>query len=149
MSMPSDVSPGAVNVTGSTVDRPTVTRRDESVGELLADISRDFSTLMRQEIELAKAEAKESATKAGKGVGMFAGSGFGGYMVLLFLSIAAWWGIGNGTGRGWSALIVAAVWAVIAAVLAMLGRSQMKTVTGMRRTAESVQKIPPAVKGDA
>ena len=142
MSVPRDMSPPAV-------DRPTVTRSNESVGELLSDISRDFSTLMRQEIELAKAEAKESATKAGKGVGMFAGSGFSGYMVLLFLSVAAWWGIGNSTGRGWAAVIVAAIWAVIAAVLAVLGRSQMKSMTGMRRTTESVQKIPPAVKGEA
>ncbi|MBT2519727.1 phage holin family protein, partial [Arthrobacter sp. ISL-28] len=41
-----------------------------SLGELLGDVTRDLSTLMRQEMELAKAEAKQSATKAGKGGGM-------------------------------------------------------------------------------
>ncbi len=120
-----------------------------SVGELFSDISRDFSTLMHQEVELAKAELKESATKAGKGAGMFAGAGLGGHMVLLFLSIALWWGLGDATGHAWSALIVAAIWGVIAAVLALLGRKELKTMTGLSRTTDSVSKIPPAIKGDA
>jgi hypothetical protein len=125
------------------------TRSSASVGELLADVSRDFSTLMRQEVELAKAEVKESAAKAGKGVGMFAGAGVGGHLVLLFLSIALWWGLGDATGHAISALIVAALWAVIAAVLAVMGRTALKTTPGLTRTAETVKKIPPAVKGDA
>jgi hypothetical protein len=121
----------------------------ESIGELLADVSRDFSTLMRQEVELAKAEVKQSATKAGKGAGMFAGAGLGGHMVLLFLSIALWWGVGDKTGHAISALIVAGVWAVVAAVLALVGRKELKTMTGISRTADSVSKIPPAIKGEA
>jgi hypothetical protein len=124
-------------------------RSNASVGELLADVSRDFSTLMRQEVELAKAEIKESATKAGKGIGMFAGAGIGGHMVLLFLSIALWWGLGDATGHAISAVIVAAVWAAVAAVLAVMGRTAIKTTPGLTRTAESVKRIPPAVKGDA
>jgi len=120
-----------------------------SVGELLSEVTRDFSTLMRQEVELAKAEAKESATKAGKGAGMFAGAGLGGYFVLLFLSIALWWGLGDAIGHSLSALVVAGIWAIIAAVLAIVGRGELKTIKGMPRTAESVKKIPPAVKGDA
>jgi hypothetical protein len=120
-----------------------------SVGDLIAEVTRDFSTLMRQEVELAKAEAKESATKAGKGAGMFAGAGLGGYFVLLFLSVAVWWGLGDAIGHALSALVVAGIWAIIAAVLAILGRGEMKTIKGMPRTAESVKKIPPAVKGDA
>ena len=124
-------------------------RSEASVGELIADISRDFSTLMHQEVELAKAEAKESAAKAGKGAGLFGGAALGAHMVLLFLSIALWWGLGDATGHATSALIVAAVWAVIAAVLAVVGRSEFKTMTGLSRTSESVSKIPPAVKGNA
>ena len=50
-----------------------------SLGDLLGDVTRDLSTLMRQELELAKAEAKQSATRAGKGGGMFAGGGYGDY----------------------------------------------------------------------
>lgn len=138
MSMPYDPSPASYG-----------SRSSASVGELLADVSRDFSTLIRQEVELAKAEVRESATKAGKGAGMFAGAGLGVHMVLLFLSIALWWGLGNATGHAISALIVAVVWAVIAVALALAGRKELKTMTGLSRTTESVGKIPPAVKGDA
>jgi hypothetical protein len=120
-----------------------------SVGDLLADVSRDLSTLMRQEVELAKAEVKDSVSKAGKGAGLFAGAGLGAHMVLIFLSIAAWWGIGDATGHALSALIVAAIWAVIAAVLAVTGRQEMRAMTGLQRTAETAKQIPPAIKGDA
>ena len=118
-----------------------------SLGELLTDIGDDVSTLLRQEVELAKAEIKESASSAGKGAGMLAGAGIGAHMVLLFLSIAAWWGIGDSIGHGWSALIVAAVWAVIAAVLALTGKKELKTVNGVPKTTETAKKIPRAAAG--
>ena len=102
---------------------------DASLGELLGEISRDLSQLVRQEIDLAKAELKEEAVKAGKGAGMFGGAGLGGYLVVVFLSLAAMFGIANGTGLGWAALIVAAVWAVVAAVLALAGKKQMARVS--------------------
>jgi hypothetical protein len=119
-----------------------------SVGDLLSDVTEDLSTLMRQEVELAKAEIRQSATRAGKGAGMLAGAGISGHMVALFVSVAAWWGIGDSTGHGWSALIVAAIWLIIAAVLAMTGRKEIKSVSGLPQTAESVKKIPSAVKGN-
>jgi hypothetical protein len=118
-----------------------------SVGELLAEVSSDLSTLMRQEFELAKAELRQSATRAGKGAGMFAGAGVAVHMVLIFVSVAVWWGLGNSVGRGWSALIVAAIWLVIAGVLAITGRSEMKSISGLSRTSDTVKKIPDAVKG--
>jgi hypothetical protein len=119
-----------------------------SVGELLSDVTQDLSTLLRQEVDLAKAEIRQSATRAGKGAGLLAGAGVSGHMVVLFLSVAAWWGIGDSTGHGWSALIVAAVWLIIAAVLAMTGRKEIKSVSGLPQTAESVKKIPSAVTGN-
>jgi hypothetical protein len=127
--------------TSPPADRP-------SVGELLSDISADLSTLMRQEVALAKAELTQSGKQAGKGAGMLAGAGVAGHMVLLFISIAAWWGIGNATGHGWSALIVAAIWAIIGAILASMGRKEMKNVTGVPRTTDTVKKIPSAVAGN-
>lgn len=119
-----------------------------SVGEVLSDVTQDLSTLLRQEVALAKAEVRQSAIRVGKGAGTLAGAGFGGYMVLLFASVAAWWGIGDHTGHGWSALIVAGIWAVIAGVLAVVGRSELKAVSGIPQTAETVRKIPDAVKGN-
>ena len=118
-----------------------------SVGELLGDISRDISTLMRQEVELAKAEARQTVTKAGTGVGMFGGAGLAAHFVLLFLSIALWWALGDGMGRGWAALIVALIWAVIAGVLAVMGRAQLKKAKGLPQTAATVKQIPDAARG--
>ena len=119
-----------------------------SIGELLSDVSQDITTLLRQEVALAKAEVKQSVSNAGKGVGMFAGAGISGHMVLLFLSIAGWWGLGDGIGRAWAALVVAAVWLIIAAVLGLLGRSALKSVGGVPQTTDTLKKIPNAAKGN-
>ena len=119
-----------------------------SVGELVQDITRDLSTLMRQEVDLAKAEIKEEASKAGKGAGMLAGAGFAGYMVLLFASIALWWALANVMDQGWAALIVAGIWAAIGAVLALTGRNKLRTVHPKpERTIDTIQQVPDALKG--
>ncbi len=119
-----------------------------SIGELLSDISTDISTLMRQEVELAKAELRQSAQKAGKGAGLLGGASVFAHLALVFLAIAAWWGLGDSIGRGWSGLVVMLVLAVIAAVLGVLGRSQLQAVSGLPKTTASVKKIPDAVKGN-
>jgi hypothetical protein len=117
-----------------------------SLGELLGDVTRDLSTLMRQEVELAKAELKQSTSRAGKGAGMLAGAGVGGHFVLLFLSLALMWALGAIMPLGWSALIVAVLWAIIAAVLASIGRKELKQIKGMPQTGETLSEIPPTLK---
>ena len=137
-----------------------------SVGQLLGEVSKDLSTLMRQELELAKAEikadanqasaeVKAQATKAGKGAGMLAGAGYAGHMVALFLSIALWWALSHLVGHSWSALIVAVIWLIIAAVLFSMGRKQLKQIdfSGLKqvnpkpeRTVETLQQVPGALK---
>ena len=134
--------------TGYTARGEPEPRSLSSVGELLGDVTRDLSTLMRQEVVLAKAELRESAQRAGKGAGMLGGAGLAGWFVLLFLSIALWWWIGDGLGLGWSALVVAGIWAVIAAVLAMVGRREVKQVKGIPRTVDTAKEIPDALKGE-
>jgi len=132
---------GASAHTGTADARP-------SIGELLADVSQDVTVLLRQEVELAKAEVRQSATRAGKAASMFAGAGVGGHMVLLFISIGAWWGIGDSIGHGWSALVVAAVWLLVTAVLSLLGRSELKAINGVPQTTATVKKIPAAAAGN-
>jgi putative superfamily III holin-X len=119
-----------------------------SVGELFSEVAEDLSTLMHQEVELAKAELRLSVTRAGKGAGLLAGAGISGHMVLLFASVAAWWGIGDATGHGWSALIVAAIWLIAAAVLGLMGRREINAVPGVPQTAQTVKRIPDAVRGN-
>ncbi len=117
-----------------------------SLGDLLGAVTRDMSTLMRQEVELAKVELKQSATRAGKGSGMLAGAGVAGHFVLLFLSLALWWALGNVMGLGWSAVVVAVIWGIVAAVLAAMGRKELNAIKGMPQTAETLQEIPPTLK---
>lgn len=117
-----------------------------SLGDLLGEVSRDVSTLMRQEIALAKAEITDTAKKTGKGAGLFGGAGYAGLMAVLFLSIALWWGLGHLIDNGWSAVVVAAIWGIIALVLYLQGKKAMKSVKGAPQTVDSLKKIPDALK---
>ena len=118
-----------------------------SVGDLIGEVTRDLSTLMRQELDLAKAEVKQEASKAAKAGGMLGAAGFAGYMVLLFASIAAWQGLAEIMPSGWAALIVAVVWAVVGAVLFAVGRKRMAEVNPKpERTVETVAEVPGALK---
>jgi tetrahydromethanopterin S-methyltransferase subunit G len=118
-----------------------------TLGEVMGDLTRNVSTLMQQEVALAKAELSQSGKRAGKGIGLFAGAAIAGILFLVFLSVSAWWALGGVIGRGWSALIVAAVWVIVAIILALAGRREMERIRGLPQTAETVGKVPNALKG--
>jgi uncharacterized membrane protein YqjE len=108
------------------MSQPQESLRDQSVGELVASLSRDLSTLVRQEVELAKVEMSEKAKKAGRGAGMFGGAGVAALLSLICLSVVAIL-ILNAWMRDWlAALIVTLVWAAAAGVLAMRGREELR-----------------------
>jgi hypothetical protein len=114
---------------------------DTSIGELIGNISDDLSRLFRQEVELAKAELRQEATKAGKAAGMLGGAGFAGYLAVVLLSFAAVFGLANVMDAGWAALIVAVVWAVIGGVLYLNGRQKLRSVDPMpRRTVDTIKE---------
>lgn len=117
-----------------------------SLGDLMGQVSADVSTLMRQEVALAKAEARESATKAGKGAGMLVGATEAARFLLLFLSLALWAALSHAMDAGWAALIVAAIWLIIAVILALVGKRELSAIRGLPNTTETVQEIPGALK---
>ncbi|MFE9398316.1 phage holin family protein [Streptomyces flavidovirens] len=122
-------------------EAPRKRAQDSSVGELLSEVTSDVQLLFRQEMELAKLEIREEATKAGKAAGMFGGAGFAGYMVALFASLAAVFGLANVMDAGWAALIVTGVWAVVGAVLFVMGRSRMRSVSPKpERTVQTLKE---------
>ena len=118
-----------------------------SIGTVLGDITANISTLLQQEIALAKAEGRQSGTQAGKGIGLFAGAGVAGLLLLVFVSVSAWWGLGQYIGNEWSALVVAAVWAVLALILFSVGKAEVKRVRGLPKTTDTLSKVPNALKG--
>jgi hypothetical protein len=122
---------------------------DASLGDLIGNVARDLSTLMRQELALAQAELKQEAAKTAKGAGMLGGAGLAGWFVLLFLSVALWAGLTNVMDGGWAGLIVAAIWAIIAGVLFVIGRQRLSAVHPKpERTVDTLSNVPDALKGN-
>jgi hypothetical protein len=114
---------------------------EASLGEIIGNISDDLSQLFRQEVELAKAEIRQEAAKAGKAAGMLGGAGFAGYLAVVLLSFAVVFGLSNVMDAGWAALIVAIVWGAAGAILFVNGRKKLKTVDPVpRRTAETLKE---------
>ncbi|SNS65739.1 Putative Holin-X, holin superfamily III [Geodermatophilus pulveris] len=127
------------------------TRADEpSVGSLVQSAMADVSTLIRSEIELAKAEIGTSAKKAGVGAGALAAAGvllaFSG--VFLFIAIAeflTWLGL----QRWISYLIVWFLLVLLAAVAALVGRSALKKIEKPERTIETLRDLPEVMHREA
>ena len=142
------MTPGEPDLrTSAVAGQPGRDVSNASVGELIGEVTRDLSTLMRQELDLAKAEVKQEASKAAKAGGMLGAAGFAGYMVLLFASIAAWQGLAEVMPSGWAALIVAVVWGIVGGVLFAVGRKRMSEVNPKpERTVETVSEVPGALK---
>ncbi len=118
-----------------------------SVGELVGEVGRDVSQLVRQEMELARAELRQEAKETGRAAGAFGGAGFAGYMVLLFASVALWWGLTTVMHQGWAALVVAGIWLVIALALGSVGRSLMHRIRPPQQTAQTLREVPEALRG--
>ena len=109
---------------GATAAEPPQDSR--SLGQIVGDISANFTSLVRQEIDLAKTELKQEATTAGKGVGMLAGAAIAGLLMMLFLSWALLWLLDNWMPVELAALIVALLWAIVTGVLASMGRKMLQ-----------------------
>jgi uncharacterized membrane protein YqjE len=116
--------------------------RDRSTGELLKQLSTETTTLVQQEIALLKAELAEKAKPAGIGAGMFGGAGLFGLGA--FLTLTAFFVVLlDGAMPIWlAALIVAVVYAAIAAVLGLTGRQKVKEATPVapEQTMDSVKE---------
>ena len=114
---------------------------DESVGQLVSQLTTDLGQLTRQELALAKAEIQVEAKKAGKGASLLGGAAFAGWMVALFVSLTVMWALDEVMDLVWAALIVAAVWAIVAAVLASAGRKELREVNPKPdQTVESLKE---------
>ena len=103
--------------------------RERSIGELFGKLSTETSTLIRQEMALARAELTEKGKEAGKGAGLFGGAGAvgllgagaitAGIILLLDLAIAAWL----------AAIVVGVIYVAVAAFLGLKGRDRIQAAT--------------------
>jgi uncharacterized membrane protein YqjE len=126
--------------------------RDRPVGELLKELSTQTTSLVRQELELAKAEMAEKGKRAGLGAGMFGGAGLFGFLALAALTACVIAALATGMDVWLAALIVAAVYACIATVMALLGRQKTREAIppapeqAIESTKEDVQWAKTQVK---
>jgi uncharacterized membrane protein YqjE len=126
---------------GYATDSDPLNVHEQSLGDIVGKLASDFSRLMRAEIALAKAEAKEEVKDAGKGVGMLAGAGYAGHLLVLFLSLALMFLLDVWMPIGWAALIVAVLWGIVAFVLQSSGRKNLKRATPpMQETVETLKE---------
>ena len=128
-------------------DVPETDAGTKNIGEALGDVTRDLSVLFQQEVALAKAEARQTVNKASQAAGIYSAAAVAAFLFVLFLSLALWEALSDSIGRGWGAVIVAVIWLVAGLVLFAVARTQMKKVSGVPRTAETVGQIPNALKG--
>ena len=125
-----------------------VTHDEASTAELVGRITENLSALFRKEIELAKAETKAEAVKAGMGAGMLAAAGVLSLIILGLVSMAGAQWLSNEMDLQWAYLTVAGIWLVIAVILALVGRSKLRTLNPVpERTAETLRESPDAVRG--
>jgi hypothetical protein len=115
--------------------------RERPIGELVKDLSQQTSTLVRKELELAQAELQQRGKIAGRGVGMLGGAAVAGLLALGALTAALIALLDKAMATWVAALIVMALWAVVALVLAKSGQKALKSATPPApQTVETVKE---------
>jgi hypothetical protein len=125
---------------------------EPTIGRLVADASRDISSLVSKEIELAKSELKVSVQAGGIGIAMFAAAGFIAVLAIIMLSVAIAYFI-NWNGKGldlhWAFLIVFLFYVLLAGLLVFIGIRKVKQVKAPEKAITQGREIPKALKGQA
>jgi Flp pilus assembly protein TadB len=121
---------------------------ERSLTDLLFSAKEDALSLVKGEVELAKAEARVSAQRAGKGAGLFAGAGLLALTAWFLGHVAVAWGIVAAGLPAWAGfLIVTVADLLIAALLGFLGYREITRVRGLQRTQASVASAQDAIRG--
>ena len=117
-------------------------RDERSLGDLFSDLSRETTTLVRQEVQLAKAELTQSATEAARGIGMLVAGGAVAYAGLLFLLLAIVFGLIEAGWDAWlSALVVGLVVVAVGAILVLRARESLKPANlAPQKTVETLKE---------
>jgi uncharacterized membrane protein YqjE len=124
--MGSEPMAGSHVSTAGTAGASTGASDGRSLGDIVGDLSNDLTTLVKQELTLARTELKEEAAKAGKGAGMLGGAGVAGLLTLILASFALAYLLDNWMPVELAFLIVTVLWAIVGAILAARGRKELK-----------------------
>jgi membrane protein implicated in regulation of membrane protease activity len=122
---------------------------DPTIGRLVSDASRDISSLITNEIKLAKSELQVSIKAGGLGIGLFAAAGFFAMMSLIMLSVAIAYFInwnGKGLSLHWAFLIVFGFYLLLAGLLALVGLRKVKKVRAPKKAIAQAQETKQVLK---
>jgi Flp pilus assembly protein TadB len=134
-----DVDVGAVRRGAARAGEPETD--DRSLGDLVGELTRDLGQLMRQEVQLAKTELKEEASKAGHAAGRLTAAAVLGHLCALLAALAVAWAIGEAIPVWAGLAIVAAVLGVVAFVLYSRGRTEMQQIQPLpQQTFETLEE---------
>lgn len=118
-----------------------------STGQLIASIKDDLSTLVRDEVELAKAEIRESATRAGVGSALGLLAAYVAMLASVVLVIAAGFGLtGLGLHPGWAFLIIGGALLLLTALLLLIARGRFSGMRGPKRAKRAADRIRAALR---
>jgi cobalamin biosynthesis protein CobD/CbiB len=125
----------------STSDSATTPKRPEaSLGELFSEMTSELSTLFRQEVQLAKAEAREDARRATRAGAKLAVAGVAALLAAVMISFCVAWLLDQAINRALAFLIVGVIWAGAALALFLSGRQNLKDVEGLPTTRETIKE---------
>ena len=128
-------------MTDEVTDRPTEPKRaDQSLGVLVKEMTGELGEIFRQEVELAKAEARGEVKRAATGAAALAVAGVAALLFLTLLSFALAELLDQGLNRALSFAIVAVLWATVAAVLLTIGRARLRQVRPLPETTRSLEE---------
>ncbi len=140
----------AVDVTKTPARTPSPD--DPTIGRLVADASRDISTLLSKEIELAKSELKVSIKAGGIGAALLAAAAFVSILGVIMLSFTIvhfiHWS-GSGLSLHWAYLIVTGFWFLVTALMGWIGVKKLKQVGPPEKAIEQGREIPKALRGQS
>ncbi len=121
---------------------------EPTIGRLISDATRDISTLLNKEIELAKSELKVSFKNGGTGLGLFAAAAFMLMLAIVMFSVGLAYLIhwnGEGLDLHWAFLIVFALYVLIAAILGYVGYRKVQKIRGPERAIAQAQETKAAL----
>jgi hypothetical protein len=113
---------------------------EKSLGELFSDLGREFNTLVRQELDLAKDEARQEVRRAGQAGMAFGVAALAGWVALVMLSLALAWLLDKAMDRALAFGLVGLLWLLVTLTEASMGRNRMRRVEPLPQTKQSLKE---------
>ena len=113
---------------------------DKSIGELFGELTADLGHLFRQEVQLAKTEAREEMQRVGQGLGMLAAAAISALLALTLISFAVAWWLDKAMDRGLAFALVAVFWIIVGAVLASVGKKRLAAAKPLPQTVDTLKE---------